>query len=62
MALLTKYITAYIAILKETFTDIDQFVDNQLESDLGTVLTIACIIVVPVLGVFLFLVALYFFG
>lgn len=51
-------IETYIAILKEAFSDINDFIDKQLESDHMTKLTIVGIIATPIIGSLWFVTAL----
>lgn len=51
---ITPLITAYIDTLEEAFADINNFLDEQLESDFVTHLIVAGVILTPIVGSFLF--------
>ena len=44
----------YFAILREAFSDINDYVDEKLDSELATIIAIAIIIATPIAGIMIF--------
>ena len=57
---ITPTLTYYYEALLEAFADIDTFIDELIESELGHSFLIAIIIATPVVGLFLFYTILLF--